>query len=91
LGYLVPNVLILAEDRFHMVLVPLLAILASQVWTGFPQYRAYWRTRWGRLALALAICVIVLLFLNWGLVLQRDAARLALLLGPQGNHSYFSY
>jgi len=91
LGYLAPNVLVLAEDRFHLVLVPLLSILAAQAWTGMPQYLVFWRTRWGRLALALAVFVILLLFLNWGLELQRDAGKLALLLGPHGNQSYFSY
>lgn len=91
LGYLAPNVLVLAEDRFHLVLVPLLSILAAQFWTGMPQYLAIWRTRWGRLALALAVFVIVLMFLNWGLELQRDAGKLALLFGPHGNQSYFSY
>jgi hypothetical protein len=29
--------------------------------------------------------------LNWGLELWRDADKLAVLFGPQGNVSYFSY
>jgi 4-amino-4-deoxy-L-arabinose transferase-like glycosyltransferase len=91
LGYMAPNILVLAEDRFHLVLVPLMAILAAQVWTSLPQYLVFWHTRRGIVALALAVCLIALLFLNWGLDLHRDAARLAQLLGPNGNQSHFPY
>ena len=32
IGYILPHVLILSEDRFHLALIPYLAILAAQVW-----------------------------------------------------------
>ncbi|HEY3475794.1 MAG TPA: hypothetical protein VGK56_14380, partial [Anaerolineales bacterium] len=31
-GYILPHVFILSEDRFHLALVPYIAILAAQVW-----------------------------------------------------------
>lgn len=91
LAYLAPNLLIIAEERFHMALVPLLAIYAAQAWTEQARLRAFWRTRQGRYMLALAILTAALLLLNWGLELARDADKLALLLGPDGHESYFPY
>ena len=93
LGYLLPNILILAEDRFHLVLVPLLAILAARVWArGFPALRAAWAaSARGRLILLTSGVMIALLFLNWGLGLYRDSGKIALLLGPNGNQTYFAY
>jgi 4-amino-4-deoxy-L-arabinose transferase-like glycosyltransferase len=91
LAYLLPNVLIMAEERFHMALVPLLAVYAAQAWTGWKTLASGWRTRTGRIFLILAICAALLLCLNWGLELYRDADKLALLLGPNGHQSGFSY
>ena len=37
IGYIAPHVFILSEDRFHLALVPYIAILAAQFWiNGFP-------------------------------------------------------
>ena len=92
-GYLAPHVPILAEDRFHLTLVPFFAILAAQVWTGGWQaiYLRWHESRWGRLALALGVLVVVLLFTNWGLELYRDADKIRSLFGPDGNKTYFPY
>ncbi len=90
-AYLLPNVLIIAEERFHMALVPLLVIYAAQAWSERARLWEHWRTRRGRFALALAGLLAALLLLNWGLELARDADKLALLLGPHGHESYFPY
>ncbi len=92
-GYITPHLLIIAEDRFHLTVVPFLAILAAQFWSGG---WAAIRERWsgssaGKIALALAAAAILLLLANWGWELWRDADKLALLFGPTGNQSYFSY
>ncbi|MDP1995178.1 MAG: hypothetical protein Q8K40_08035, partial [Ignavibacteria bacterium] len=91
--YLLPHVFILSEDRFHLALIPFCAILAVQFWVGgFRELSARWNGSFaGKLLISLAVCGVLLLFLNWGLELSRDADRIAQLLGPHGNKSYFPY
>ncbi len=92
-GYLAPHVPLLAEDRFHLTLAPFLAVLAAQAWTG--GWRAVWlrwrQSRWGKVLLFLSMMAIILLFTNWGLELYRDADKIRLLFGPEGNKTYFPY
>jgi hypothetical protein len=38
-----------------------------------------------------AFCVALLLLVNWRFELIRDADKIAQLLGPGGNQSYFPY
>ncbi len=92
-AYLAPHVPLLAEDRFHLTLVPFLTILAAQAWTGGPAalWQRWQQSRWGKVALLLAVLVIFLLFTNWGLELHRDADKIRLLFGPEGNKTYFPY
>lgn len=92
-GYITPHLLIISEDRFHLTTVPFLAILAAQCWTGgWSSIRQCWtESKAGKIALVLASAAILLLLANWGLELWRDADKLALLFGPTGNQSYFSY
>ena len=92
-SYIIPHVFILAEDRFHLALVPFLAILASLFWTGgWKSLAARWKeSRAGKIVVALAMLTAFLLLLNWGLELSRDADRIAQLLGPNGNFSNFPY
>jgi 4-amino-4-deoxy-L-arabinose transferase-like glycosyltransferase len=92
IGYVTPHILIIAEDRFHLTLVPFLAILAASFWTGgLPALRERARTRTGKIALTLAVVAVFLLFANWGLELWRDADKLMQLLGPDGNQTFFPY
>jgi hypothetical protein len=93
IAYIVPHVFILAEDRFHLALVPYFAILAAQVWTGgFRAITSRWsESQAGKILLILSILVIFLLVTNWGLELLRDADKITQLLGPTGNESYFPY
>ncbi|MCX6034232.1 MAG: hypothetical protein NTV38_04545, partial [Chloroflexi bacterium] len=92
-GYITPHLLIIAEDRFHLTTVPLLAILAAQCWSGgWSSIRQLWTgSKGGKVALILASVAILLLLANWGLELWRDADKLALFFGPNGNQAYFSY
>jgi len=93
IGYILPHVLILSEDRFHLALIPYIAILAGQVWVnGFAPLGVRWYESWrGKLIISLAIFAAFLLVVNWGFELIRDADKIAQLLGPNGNQSYFPY
>jgi 4-amino-4-deoxy-L-arabinose transferase-like glycosyltransferase len=91
-SHLIPHILILSEDRFHLAYVPFLAIFAAQFWTGgWSVLKVRWQTRAGKIALVLASIAIILLLYNWGLELWRDAGTIAQLLGPMGNQTYFPY
>jgi hypothetical protein len=92
-GYILPHVLILSEDRFHLALIPYIAILAAQMWVnGLAPLQVHWNESWmGKFMVIFALCATVLLFTNWGLELTRDADKIAQLLGPTGNQSYFPY
>jgi hypothetical protein len=72
------HMLILAEPRFHLPLFAPIAVLAAYAFVERP-----WRTSrpWQR---AVALALIALLLLNWGLEVARDWSVLAKLLGPQG-------
>jgi hypothetical protein len=91
LVYLAPHLLILAEPRFHLTVVPFLAVYAAYCWVERQQVLAVLtaRANWWRLALALIL--VALLLFNWGFELWSDAEKLQLLFGPQGNKTYFSY
>jgi hypothetical protein len=92
IGYITPHIFILAEDRFHLAILPFLAILAAHSWTpGRLALKERWSTWSGKIFILLSLVGIGLLFLNWGLELWRDAGKLALLLGPNGNLTSFSY
>lgn len=91
--YILVHILILSEDRFHLALVPYFAILAARAWTGgWTALIARWReSPAGKVAVGLAILAVLLLYLNWGFELSRDADKIAALLGPNGNQTYFPY
>jgi hypothetical protein len=92
-GYTLPHVFILSEDRFHLALVPYFAILAAQVWAnGFAPLRVRWNeSQSGKWIVAFAVVAVFLLVSNWGLELIRDADKISQLLGPNGNQSHFPY
>lgn len=91
--YLLPHVFILAEDRFHLALIPFFAILAAQFWVvGFQAISARWHeSNAGKWMVTLAVLGVFLLFLNWGFELSRDADKIAALLGQDGNKTYYPY
>jgi hypothetical protein len=91
--YILPHVFILSEDRFHLALVPYIAILAAQFWVhGFSALSMRWQeSNLGRVIVVLSVFAVILLVTNWGFELYRDADKIAQLLGPNGNRSYFPY
>jgi hypothetical protein len=92
-SYTLPHVLILSEDRFHLALVPHIAILAAQFWVnGFGTLASRWNESFaGKFVVVFALCAFLLLFGNWGWELTRDADKISQLLGPNGNQSHFPY
>jgi hypothetical protein len=92
-AYILPHVLILSEDRFHLALVPFITILAALFWTnGSNSVVSRWKeSRAGKIVIILAIIAILLLMANWSLELSRDADKILQLFGPNGNLSNFPY
>ena len=88
-AYTLPHVFILAEDRFHLALVPFLAILAVQGWTFFADKQV--RSAANNALLWFSVLLALLLLANWGIELHRDADKIARLLGPDGNQTFFPY
>lgn len=93
IAYTLPHVFILAEDRFHLALVPFLAILASQfLVNGAAPLHVRWHESWlGKLTVTLAVLMVILLVVNWEVELLRDADKISRLLGPNGNQLYLPY
>ncbi len=93
IGYLLPHILILSEDRFHLALIPYIAILAAQVRVnGLVPLRVRWNeSQKGRFVVIIAISAAILLLVNWNFELTRDEEKITQLLGPNGNQSYFPY
>lgn len=85
-AYILPHILILSEERFHLLLVPFLAILAAAAWVVAPGARQGSSPRKWVLASGFA-----LLGLNWVLQIARSLPTLILLLGPGGNRLYLPY
>jgi hypothetical protein len=91
--YILPHALILSEDRFHLALIPFLAILASTWWlNGIAALALRWHESFRTKALvSISILLAAWLVLNWGIELSRDAGKLTALLGAIGNRTYFPY
>ena len=87
LGYLLPHILILSEERFHLALVPFAAIAAAPYFTTWPQRPQPW---W-RKEILVPAGITILLLTNWIYQFSSEAAKYAVLLGPNGNHSPFPY
>jgi len=92
-AYIVPHVFILSEDRFHLTIVPYLAIFSAKTLTaGWGSFISRWQASVsGKLLIVLTILVSFLLLVNWGYELGRDTEKIAALLGPNGNQTYYPY
>lgn len=92
-AYILPHILILSEDRFHLALLPILVALAAFAWSqGWQGLVARWHeSLQGKTSLLLAILAACLLLVNWGVELHRDANILLQLLAPGGNQLYLPY
>jgi 4-amino-4-deoxy-L-arabinose transferase-like glycosyltransferase len=91
------HVLIMAEPRFHLVMVPFLAIFATQGVRALRSAGDDLRSSesavrqhawWG---LLLTAALVALLLLNWAYELNVDAEKLRLLFSPGGNTARFTY
>jgi hypothetical protein len=91
LGYLAPHLLILAEDRFHMTLIPCFAVLAAAAVVRRREILASLRAPQDRWRWLVPAVFALLLLFNWGHELWADAPHLAALLGPNGNTLYPPY
>lgn len=98
LAYILPHALLMAEDRFHLAILPVLAVYAGWAWQHGPAALLALRSSAQRITLRSSVprllaagLLVALLWLNWGLELHRDSAKLAQLFGPDGNHAGFSY
>jgi len=92
-AYTLPHVLLLAEDRFHLTIVPLLAILAARCWEGgIGELRQmFYSSSKGKWLVIIASVAVLLLFFNWGHELMFDYDKLTLLFGSKGNITGFPY
>jgi 4-amino-4-deoxy-L-arabinose transferase-like glycosyltransferase len=90
-AYITPHLLILAEERFHMTLIPFLAVFAAAAIVRRREILASLRTPFGWRRWALPAAVTILLLVNWGHELWVDRVHLSVLLAPGGNESYFPY
>ncbi|NJN79512.1 MAG: hypothetical protein HC797_03060 [Anaerolineales bacterium] len=85
--YLLPHIFILSEDRFHLALIPYIAILASYGFTLLFAKELNFK-KWQTITCIILIC---LLLLNWGSELNRDREKIAVILSPIGNTAGFPY
>jgi 4-amino-4-deoxy-L-arabinose transferase-like glycosyltransferase len=83
--YTAVHMLILAEPRFHVPLLPIVAILATHACAEKPWRESRPWQRW------LAAALVALLLLNWGLEIARDWDTLVALFGPAGHQLGLSY
>ena len=88
-AYTLPHLLIMAEARFHLAIVPILAAFAGQAVESRNGLRQ--RVKQFPWVAGMVILVIAALWLNWSWELSRDADKLRTLFGPDGFRSYFSY
>jgi len=92
LGYMTPHIFILGEDRFHLTLIPFLAIAAAHGWyCGLRTITDMLQTSKGKKLVIFAILISLLLILNWSLELYRDRTMLSLIFSQKGNISYLPY
>ena len=87
IGYLIPHIFILSEERFHLTLIPVFAICAANLWV-----RGLSAIKQRQFMVILVACLLsVLLVANWGFEFARDSHVLVQMLGPNGNQIYLPY
>ncbi|HEY9152145.1 MAG TPA: hypothetical protein VIN60_04610, partial [Anaerolineales bacterium] len=86
-GYLLPHVFILSEERFHLTLIPFIAILAAGFWTnGISALKSR-----RKLVIVISSLVVLLLLVNWGFEFVHNGNIILQMLGPNGNQLYLPY
>jgi hypothetical protein len=84
-AYLLPHVLILSEERFHLLLIPYMAVLAAAAWTAGVRELTRQPSIWT------ALTAVGMLLANWSAQLVRFWPTLAAFLGPGGHRLYLPY
>lgn len=84
LAYIAPHMVLISEPRFHLTILPFLAVMAVNFWVEGLAGRPRWR-------IILAVVLAILLIGSWVLGFVQDAEKLMILFGPEGNQAYFSY
>lgn len=93
-GYAVPHLLVIAEPRFHLALVPVLLPFAALGWHERRQGRAFLLARrptcrvWAVWPVRVALAALIGLWC-WSLMMNLN--KLVALLGPEGHHLYLPY
>ncbi len=91
------HMLIMAEPRFHLVLVPFLVIFAAHGAMALTRVKdnlgasdaeVRRSTRW---RLALSLLIVALLLVNWSYEVSVDMDKLRLVFSPGGNLARFTY
>jgi len=88
-AYILPHLLIVAEDRYHLALLPYLAAYAGYAWNA--RQEIFIRLRRERWQLLLTLALLFVFFLGWGIELARDWPTLRALAGPNGWHLGLDY
>jgi len=88
-AYILPHLLIVAEDRYHLALLPYLAAYAGHAWD--TRQEIFIRFRGERWRLLLTLALLSVFFLGWGIELVRDWPTLSALVGPNGWHLGLDY
>jgi hypothetical protein len=91
IAYITPHLLILAEERFHMTLIPFFAVFAAAVIVRRREILTSLRAPQGWRTLLLPAVVSILLLVNWGYELWSDSSHLAALFEKGGNETFFPY
>ena len=92
LGYMAPHIFILGEDRFHLTLIPFLAIAVAYAWgNGWNAVKNRWKALNGKMAIIMAVLISLLLILNWSVELYRDRTMLSDVFSQTGNVTYLPY
>lgn len=91
--YIGVHMLIMAEERFHLAILPMLAALAGRGLANWKALRKGLQVRKRRAVIAAAVTLLLVLlaFANWGFELYGNADQLAVLFGPDGSSAHFNY
>jgi 4-amino-4-deoxy-L-arabinose transferase-like glycosyltransferase len=91
------HVAIMAEPRFHLVMVPMLAVFAAHGATIWSRVKSDFNSADGQLRkatrrrVAFVTVIVALLVVNWSYELISDFGKLELLFSPGGNLARFTY
>jgi 4-amino-4-deoxy-L-arabinose transferase-like glycosyltransferase len=89
--YLFPHLIIIAEPRFHLAIVPVLACMAARTLNKRQEILVRMRSKSDRIVTIIAVILVLSLLLGWTAELFLDIDKLRILFGPDGNLAAFPY